>query len=164
MTFFLAKLIQSATEHMWSNFLNVWILPTFAGMNICPNVALLTWGSAKFLKSQGHCLGRGGHGGGNDGHNLVLKPFCLKLSSCWTWFPFIYFFYAFPMFCIYTVGREAGRNITVSNHKNLFNICNKRGLWLVLERRFLFSRNISFCNCWGEKKRFSISKQLYGKW
>lgn len=58
---FLAKLIQSVTKHTESNFLKVWILPTFAVMSICPSVAFLRSGSDKFLKSLGYqnCLEMG---------------------------------------------------------------------------------------------------------
>lgn len=57
--FFPAKLTQSTTKPLRSNFSNVCLSPTIFVTNIPPNVTFLRAGSAKFQKSQGHqsCLG-----------------------------------------------------------------------------------------------------------
>lgn len=66
---------------MQSNFLNVWILPSFAVMNIYPSAAFLTLGSDKFLESRTPELLGNEQVGGNTGHNIVLKPFSLELPQ-----------------------------------------------------------------------------------
>lgn len=59
---------------MQTNFLNVWILPPFAAMNIGPSVAFLTSGSDEIpLESRAPELLGNGQAGGNNGHNLVLN-------------------------------------------------------------------------------------------
>lgn len=79
--FFTYKFILSVTKHMQSNFLNVWILPSFAVMNIYPSAAFLTLGSDKFLESRTPELLGNEQVGGNTGHNIVLKPFSLELPQ-----------------------------------------------------------------------------------
>lgn len=80
----------------------------------------------------------------------------LKNFSVWCGFHFWHSIYS-----EFTTGGKGRNNTTrllpAIKTCSTLAICNIRGLWFVLERRSLFSRNI-FSKCWGEKESSSVYK------